>query len=276
MRHARLFVFAAAALFSAAAFPWGQEGHRITGYVAQEMLTAKTKQRLNQIIANANLANIALYMDQNKAKLKKRIPGSEKWHYDNEPVCAAADYAEYCKNGDCATTKIPEYTRVLMDPDADQADKSDAVRFIVHMIGDLHQPLHVADDDDAGGNGKTVILPGSDDTPKLHQVWDIQFVRAAMDGLDEKSFAHKLVTTYQSKKSEWQKGKATDWAQESFQLATDDSYGKLTGFACGADPSEDAYALSDDYVKTATDVVTVQMAKAGARIAYTLNRALGK
>lgn len=276
MHATRVIGFFFVILVSPLAFSWGQEGHRITGYVAEDMLTAKARLQLKQIIPGADLGEIALYMDQQKVALKSKLPGSDKWHYDNQPACESEAYADYCKNGDCASTKISQYYRVLIDDHSTQDEKAQAIRFLVHMIGDLHQPLHMADDHDAGGNGKWVTLPGRNADRKLHQVWDSDFVKLAYRGSDEKTFANSLVAEFQSQKAGWQKGQIRVWTAESYKLSTDVAYGKLPGFTCSTDRPDESIQLDDSYVAEGVGIVKVQLAKAGARIAYVLNRALGR
>ena len=282
----------AVALGSAAAFTpgrvaaWGAEGHRITGLVATDLLTAKARIRLNQLMPNADLAEIALYMDINRQELATLIPGSDKWHYDNEPVCKTKTYAQYCPNGDCASNKIPVYAKRLSDPAASAEEKVQAIRFLVHMIGDIHQPLHAADDDDLGANLKFVLMPDAvfntptDSLPprRLHAVWDSDLVKLSTRGSSETDYAKLLLTRYGgSDVGAWQASTVRDWMKESFTLSRNITYGKLPGFTCGAEwPSSQISPRrqTQAYVDAAVVPIPAQLAKAGARIAAVLNAGL--
>ena len=270
----------------AAAWAWGAEGHRIPGLVASDLLTPKARIRLNQLIPNADLADIALYMDINRPDLAAAIPGSDKWHYDNEPVCKIRSYAEYCPNGDCASNKIPVYFKVLSDPASSAEAKVQAIRFLVHMIGDIHQPLHAADDDDLGANLKFVLMPDAIFNPpaeampprRLHAVWDSDLVKLTTRGTREADYAKQLLARYRdSNIAGWQSGTVRDWMKESWTLSSTITYGKLPGFACGQEWPASQTApqrLTQAYVDASLEPIPAQLAKAGARIAWVLNTAL--
>ncbi|HEX9389892.1 MAG TPA: S1/P1 nuclease [Usitatibacteraceae bacterium] len=283
-RCAAIAMLGAVALVSAAPaslWAWGAEGHRITGLVAAELLTPKARLRLNQLIPGADLADIALYMDINRQDLATAIPGSDKWHYDNEPVCKTKTYAEYCPNGDCASSKIPVYFKVLTDPASSAEARVQAIRFLVHMIGDIHQPLHAADDNDQGANLKFVSMPDAPaDLPprRLHAVWDSDLVKLTTRGSSEADYARQLLARFgDSNIAAWQSGTVRDWMKESWTLSSTVTYGKLPGFVCGQEWLSSPAApqrLTQAYVDAALEPIPAQLAKAGARIAWVLNTAL--
>ena len=283
-------IVAAVAIFAstpATVFAWGAEGHRITGLVAAELLTAKARIRLNQLMPGADLTDIALFMDINRRELAEQIPGSDKWHYDNQPVCLSKSYAEYCLHGNCASAQIPVYFKVLSNPAATSEARIQALRFLVHMVGDIHQPLHAADDDDLGGNLKFVLIPDNDLPRRLHGVWDSDVVKLALRGQRETDYAKALLARYQAKEipqwQQWQQGQlgnladVSSWMKESYQLSKTVTYEKLPNFVCGK-PWQSSltvpFPLPQTYLDVATETVGVQLAKAGARIAWLLNQAL--
>lgn len=270
-----------------AAFAWGAEGHRVTGLVAADLLTPKARLRMNQLMPGADLADIALYMDINRRELTEQIPGSDKWHYDNQPVCKIKPYAEYCAGGNCASAQIPVYFKVLGNTAATQEARVQALRFLVHMVGDIHQPLHAADDDDLGGNLKFVLVPGNDMQRRLHSVWDSDLVKLAIRGQSEADYARSLLTRYREKEiPQWQQvngvavGTAiavSAWMDESYELSKNITYAKLPQFACGKDWPSSLTApvmLPQTYMDAAGEVIGPQLAKAGARIASLINLAL--
>ena len=281
-----LCAIAAVSAAPAVVWAWGAEGHRITGLVATDLLTPKARIRLNQLIPNADLADIALYMDINRQDLAAAIPGSDKWHYDNEPVCKTKSYAQYCPNGDCASSKIPVFFKILSDPASTPEAKVQAIRFLVHMIGDIHQPLHAADDEDLGANLKFVLMPDAIFNPptdvvpprRLHAVWDSDLVKLTTRGSSEADYAKQLLARYRDGNiAAWQAGTVRDWMKESWTLSRTVTYGKLPGFVCGREwPSSQAapQRLTQAYVDAALEPIPAQLAKAGARIAWVLNTAL--
>jgi hypothetical protein len=93
------------------------------------------------------------------------------WHYIEIPLAdSKIDLARECPNGDCVVVKTEQFLAVLKDPSADSANKAEALRFVIHSIGDMHQPLHDEDDGDKGGNARRVVFDGHPDN--LHWVWD--------------------------------------------------------------------------------------------------------
>ena len=258
-----------------AALAWGSEGHRVTGLVAAELLTPRTRIRLNDLIPGADLGDIANYPDLNRNTLSQLIPNSDKWHYDNQPVCQTLTFEEYCPRGECASARIPVLVKLLADFTNPPEIRAVAARFLVHIVGDIHQPLHAADDGDAGANFKNVLMPGAINARRLHAVWDTDLVRLALRGSSERDFAQQMLTRYRNKEMrDWQKTDIRDWMNESYELSKSVTYAKLPGFVCREPWTATPVELPQAYVNAAVEVIPTQLAKAGARIAAVLNRAL--
>ena len=260
----------------ASVWAWGNEGHRVTGLIASDLLTAKARIRLNRLVPGINLGDFANQMDVYRAALSLEIPGSEKWHYDNQPVCGAKSYADYCPNDQCASAKIPLYFKVLADPAAPSEARAQAAMFLVHLVGDIHQPLHAADDADLGGNQKNVLMPQADMPRNLHRIWDSDIPRLAMRGISEADYAKQLISRYKDKEiAAWQQGEVRDWMNESHAISQKVTYGNLPEYSCGVPwPMEKVVSLPQTYVDAAQALIPAQLTKAGARIAWLLNRAL--
>ncbi|MBL8514811.1 MAG: S1/P1 nuclease [Betaproteobacteria bacterium] len=261
------------------ALAWGPDGHRVTGLVAQELLTPKTRIKLNQLMQSmqiGELADFANQMDVFRMALSLEVPNSEKWHYDNRPLCGVKTYAQYCADGHCASAKIPEMFKRLSDDALPAPERAGAAMFLVHMVGDIHQPLHASDDDDLGGNRKNTLPPGTDMPRNLHRVWDSDVVRAALRGIRDADYAALLIARYRGKEiPQWQSGEVSDWMNESYAQARDLVYGKLPEFTCGTPwPMEKVVALPPAYMHAAAGEVPALLTKAGARIAWLLNQAL--
>lgn len=253
---------------------WGPEGHRIVGLVAEELLDARTRAALHALAGDASLADVGLWMDEERERLRRARPGSERWHYDNRPVCAAsAAVAEYCRDGDCASAAYARYRARLADPAAPREARLEALRVVVHVLADVHQPLHVADDHDRGGNDVEVRVGRRSHPKSLHAAWDNDFVKRAVDGQPERDFAMRLVAAHRAARARLEAGSIGDWMQESYELARRDAYGRLPGFACGA--TEDrVLSLPADYSDRAADIVAERLARAGIRLAAVLRATL--
>ena len=253
---------------------WGPKGHRLVALVARELLTADARSEIVVIMGSDDLPTFANYLDVHKDRLDQQIPGSRDWHYDDVPVCGTAPHSEYCPEGKCASTQIPRYRRILSDAHETKARKQFAVYVISHLVGDIHQPLHAADNDDRGGNEVKVKLP-SGKNAKLHGAWDTDLVEQLYGGKNERTVAKTLVERFAAKKTDWQKGTVSAWIAESHELAETMTYGKLPGFACGVNNEQTRIQLPQAYGDAATTMIEEQIAKAGYRLAWILNRALG-
>jgi hypothetical protein len=163
--------------------------------------------------------------------------------------------------------QIEEFAAELASPATDPEERIVALKFLLHLVGDLHQPLHASDENDRGGNDKRVSAPGLT-AGNLHHLWDTEFVDQL--GADARSVAADLIGHISKAQQHWSQGSPADWARETFQIARDDAYGRLP------QPNmHRVYVLSDDYVSMAVQVVAVQLSKAGVRLAFVLNKALG-
>lgn len=257
--------------FHTNSFAWGRDGHRITGLLAEKSLTNTTKAKLKAMLGSMSLAEASTWMDEQRPKLLQMNQNTPLWHYNDAPVCGNAPLSTYCKDGNCASEKTKEFINVLSDSDRTPEERIDAVKFIVHMVGDIHQPLHSADNHDRGGNQLFVQL----DTKrvKLHHAWDTELVALAQNGRSEQQFTEDLFTTYVSDVRDAQAGDIDTWIAESNVLALNHTYGELNGFACRSKMSS-TIELDSKYKTSATNIIKLQLVRAGARIAYLLNAAL--
>jgi S1/P1 Nuclease len=265
-----------AVLESTTALGWGAEGHRVTGWVAESQLAPRTQSALHELVGDTQLAELALEADARRAELADQYPGSQRWHYDDRLICHPdVALADYCPGDNCASRAIARMDAVLRSSTSTRAAKRDAVMFLVHIIGDIHQPLHASDNNDRGGNQSRVRLPGENKDRSLHSVWDIDFVRRAAHGYSPPTYARELVSRYQSRLKQWRQGSASDWLAESYAISQRLAYGALPGMTCDtALPA--SITLPDHYLSEVDLVVPEQLAKAGIRIAAELNSALGQ
>jgi hypothetical protein len=163
--------------------------------------------------------------------------------------------------------KINQFAAELGDPATSACEQLLALKFLLHFVGDLHQPLHAADEHDAGGNKKLVggegVHPGN-----LHHYWDVEFVEGL--GADPGQVAAALIGQISgSQLNEWSGGTPADWAMEAFALARRDAYGLLP-----RPDDQGRYALPLAYTEQAVKDVALQLSRAGVRLAFVLNQAL--
>ena len=270
----RALVLSLMALAAFKAHGWGAAGHRIVGEVAEQLLDAHARAALSALAPGTGLGELGLRLDEDRRELAQQQPGSGRWHYDNRPVCRdSAPLVEYCADGQCASAAYARSLAVLRDHKAPPAARAFALEVVVHVLADVHQPLHVADNGDRGGNGSQVSL-GRGRRPKtLHSAWDVDFVRRAEGAAPERAFAVELVAAYGASQAAIDAGDFAAWSAESHRLARDYAYGRLPQFACGAGATGVVH-LSERYADDAARVVRGQLARAGYRLAAVLNASL--
>jgi hypothetical protein len=273
------------------ALAWGDEGHEVVALVAQSFLEPDVRKRVNALLAADtdnltahDIASAATWADkfrdanENGSREKTR-----QWHFVDIEI-TAPNLDEACFNhppiptgttasdgpvADCVVDKIQEFAAELANPATDIEEQVAALKFVLHFVGDVHQPLHSSDDHDRGGNDKRVSASGLS-AGNLHHFWDTEFVDQL--GPDAKTIASDLIGHItKDQQQHWQTGGPADWAQETFRIAKDDAYGQLP------EPNtHGSFRLTDDYVTTATNDAAIQLSKAGVRLAMILNQALRK
>jgi hypothetical protein len=258
----------------APAWGWGAQGHRIVGDIAEQFLDARTRAEISRLAGDVSLAQLGLWLDEQRGRLSAAEPGSERWHYDNRPVCRPqATVDSYCADGNCASHAYREYLAVLRDRSAPVESRLFALRVVVHVLADVHQPLHAADNGDRGANQVLVRVGRRSRAKPLHAAWDVDFVKRAMRGAPEGAFAARLAAEHRGARSQIESGDLADWMQESYLLARDYAYGRLPGFVCGEAPRS-VLQLPVEYSDGAADIVSEQLARAGIRLAAVLRATL--
>jgi hypothetical protein len=201
-----------------------------------------------------------------------------RWHYDNEPVCGRVELDVICRDGECASVQLQRLIGVLADPQATLRARNEALKWVVHLVGDLHQPLHAADNADRGGNQVAVVVTGvrTRGHETLHRAWDNDFVRLALESSSRQqppADLSALVHEAQGLLREAGVGDPDQWRSESNHLARNVAY-RYRGFACGVLPRSDI-VLDQAYVTQAKALTRERLLLAGARLAGVLNRSLG-
>jgi hypothetical protein len=253
--------FALILLVASNVLGWGREGHEIVVAIAERHLTETARERVRQILGpDTSLAAVSTWADEIRPSQPKTAP----WHYVDIPLNSSAiDLARDCPNGDCVIAAINHFKELLQDKTSTPEAKNEALKFVVHFIADLHQPLHCADDHDRGGNDVHVTFFG--ENANLHSVWDTLLIER-IDS-DPRHYADRLdADLTESAIRAFEQGTVEDWALESHALAQKVVYGALS--------HRDANHLGTDYVEVAAPAADLQLQKAGIRLAFVLNEAL--
>ncbi len=269
----RLIVAAAvaAALLPSSALAWGKTGHRVVAAIADAQLSGFARAQVEQILGpGESLDEAANWPDEMRADpspfwQKTASP----WHY----VTLNGIVYDHAPPGGDAIGALNHFRAVLRDPKASRTDKQLALRFIVHLVGDLHQPLHAGKCCDKGGNDVKVSWFGK--TTNLHAVWDSALVDDEQLSFTE--LAAKLIRhTSNQDVIDWWDINPRDWASESAQIR-DTVYPTATDMPKpvkgkkadkGAPPLP---VLSYSYVYRFTPVMERRLEQAGVRLAAYLN-----
>ncbi len=195
------------------------------------------------------------------------------WHYQDEPVCGRFDIKADCPGGACVSAQIVRMRRILADRRQSDAQRLVALAFLTHFVGDIHQPLHVGDHDDRGGNEVTLRNPpaslvGDGTRPvSLHWLWD-----SLPDWVQDTG----LVRVYTpAERARIATGEVTDWARESYDLGRKFAYTR----AFHHDPCVGSTSKIADFsaadMRASLPVVRQRLMQAGLRLARVLDQALG-
>jgi S1/P1 Nuclease len=249
--------------WSLPALAWGPEGHALVARLAEAQLTAAAQARVAEILGpDTTLASISSWPDQ----VRRSRPETAPWHYIDVPIDRPhVDMARDCPKGDCVIAKIEDFEKALADPATNPEQRREALMFIVHFVGDMHQPLHCSDNKDKGGNNVTTEFFGR--PMNLHSVWDGGLLRRM--GGEDKLFAEFSRDMTPRREKKWAKGTVQDWAEESHKAARKTVYGRLPPVAAGAPEP-----ISDAYEHAADPLIRKQIEKAGIRLAHVLNTLL--
>ena len=263
---------------------WWDKGHQIIAKVATDRLTPHAKAAVKTILKNDptghTLVAVAGWADTVR---KTPMPETYNWHFVDIPVYGQPptyDATRDCKpdpaKGDCVVAALAREVPILSDPNASETQRAQALKFVTHLVGDLHQPLHCAErNGDRGGNDVIVTFFGAthEAPPFTHSLWNLH---AVWDGgmIDH---THRTRTAYVAHLQNWiatqnisaiESGTVTDWANETHDQAVNHAYKT-------ADASADFPAtggqIGQGYHDANIPVVDEQLAKAAVRLAKILN-----
>jgi len=256
---------------------WGADGHQITGVIAWRHLDPATRAVLDDLLADdepygrdaidpdetpeRRFGRLTIWADQ--IKRDPRYRWASPLHYVNLPSGADEyDAARDCPEGTCVTEAIRRYTAVLGDESKPRTERVEALKFLIHFVGDVHQPLHAGYGHDRGGNDVRVDYFGS--VANLHRVWDTSIIRRAHSGwVDYADVLDAGVSEVDA--TLWSTDlDPTTWTMESFNLVESMVY----------DFDRSTGRLEDAYHDRALPVIERRLRQAGIRMAALLDETL--
>ena len=192
-------------------FGWGATGHRATGLVAERYLTNKAKKRIQQILGGESLAMVSTWMDEIRSDSTYNY--TTDWHWTTIPDGGKYEDVENNLDGK-VVMMIEKMTKDLKAGKLSARQEQEYLKMLIHMVGDIHQPLHVGKPGDRGGNEVKVKWAGGDSN--LHRVWDSEMIDDTKLSYTELAQAVGKPNTVTIKK--WQQTSVRDWAKESMAL----------------------------------------------------------
>jgi hypothetical protein len=194
-------------------FRWWDLGHREVARLAELRLTPRAREAVRDILGGQSMSDASVWADN----IKNYRHDADPLHYVNIPLRDTVYVpARHCPRGRCIIAAIEHDRRVLADPAASRGDRAEALRFLIHFLGDLHQPLHVGDNHDRGGNDRPVTLLGH--PTNLHKVWDGELIDSS--GVSEESYFAYLRRRMDSLDVRvLERGTVVDWAMEGHRIS---------------------------------------------------------
>lgn len=317
MKPIRLLFIASSLLVAGATAPaahaWGCKGHYITALIAEKHINPNAWAIITQILDAAPIdpglsryckekAEDAFTDSATWADDERSVnPSTAGWHFIDIPRGATlGDISQYCPaTTGCVTQAIADQLALLRDPNTPAVKRADALRYIIHFVGDIHQPLHTTSNNDRGGNCVPVEFFGKAPAetnkqkesfqPNLHAIWDTDILAQFAGDRTAQQIADELDSKFKDQIPGWQTGSRDPkaWAWEGHEAAEHAVYGFLPNKIAIEAPREiDSCAeddhiamrmlrlkekLADDYENAATPAVQEQLTKAGIRLAAILN-----
>ena len=293
---------------------WGCKGHQTVAYIAAKHLTPEARQFVQKLLqenpidptlrrycgsTSDLMADVSSWPDDVRNDRK-----NGPWHYIDIPRGARKGPLDaYCGQDGCITRAIAEQLAILKDKSADGLKRAEALRYLIHFVGDLHQPLHAITNGDNGGNCIAVrylryeplLNEGHPEresySPNLHSIWDTEIVERDMEISNPRRYADALDESFRAQIPAWEAAgiHVDEWAWESFTQAEEHVYGPLRvpveakPDAKPATCSENDHvgrrmferhlAAGDSYQAQAGKVVEARLVQAGVRLAMILNEA---
>jgi len=236
---------------------WGKTGHRVVGAIAEKHLDENAKKRIQELLDHQSLALVSTFADE--IKFDARYDKFKTWHYLNMKLDETYETSAKNPEGDIVTG-IEYCKNVISDASSSNEDKIFYLKLLIHLIGDLHQPMHLGLKEDRGGNDFKVKWNYRDSN--MHKVWDSQMIESYGMSYSELVDNSKFLTL--NEVYEIQKGEVLDWIAETHKLTV-----KVYNDAKAGDNLRSAYSFK--YL----NIARFQMQKGGLRLAKILNELFG-
>lgn len=273
----------ALALVPSPAAAWWDFGHETVARIAEHEVRPETRAALRRLLARSalletpscpatTLAELATWADCVKS-LGDRFSFAYSWHYQNVDICRPFDLDPPCRDGHCVSKQIERNARILADRSVPARERLMALAFLVHLVGDLHQPLHAGDHADLGGNETPVSYGIIAGRTNLHLAWDGYLAERSIT-TPPGGPAGLLADLGPADRDAMRAGTVEDWSRENWEVARDFAYGSLHEDSCGAAAPAERPVITEAMTRELIPVVRRQLVRGGLRLARMLDEAL--
>jgi len=240
--------------------PWGAATHRIIARVAESRLSKPALAEINRLLNGQTIVDVATWADQ----VRGGRPATGPWHYVDIPITDTTyDSLRWCPDGNCVIGALDRQIALLSDKSRPDSVRAEALKWVVHFTGDIHQPLHAGDRGDRGGNDVKLTFLGRQSN--LHSVWDTG-LPAALNRTDDEFVADiEQQIARRTDLARLAMGSPRDWAMQSHDVARDVVYRFLP----------QSLELDQSYVDACRAAVMEQLVRASVRLTAVLDRTLG-
>jgi hypothetical protein len=251
----KLLIFTLFIFLTYETFAWGATGHRVTGWIAEQYLNKKAKKELARLLNGQSLAMVSTWMDEIRSDSTYNY--TSDWHWVTVPDGMTYDQTEKNPKGDVIEA-LERLISELKSGKVNGAKEQEYIKMIIHLIGDIHQPLHVGGGNDRGGNDVKVMWFRVDSN--LHRVWDSDMIDDTR--LSYTELAASLDKPTSSQLAFWRNSSVRDWANESIALRPEVYSYRST-------------RLGYEYSYRKFHLVRERLLQAGIRLAEVLNQIYG-
>ena len=269
--------------FAAPAQAYWEYGHESVARVAWLQMRADSRVKVAALLRQgrlletpdcpvATLEQASVWADCVKP-LGDRFTYAYSWHYQNVDVCKPFDLKSACKDGNCVSAQIERNARLLADRSVPARERLMALAFLIHFVGDLHQPMHAGDHADLGGNKVAATYGIIAGRTNLHSIWDGWLAERAIS-TPPAGAAALLAQISQGERERIASGSVEDWSNEMWGKARDLAYRTLVGDPCGAGPVERP-VMDEAKVRALIPEVRRDVVEGGIRLAKLIDDALG-
>ncbi|PWS29282.1 hypothetical protein DHW03_05545 [Pedobacter yonginense] len=236
---------------------WGFKGHKTVASIADRHLSGEAKAAVKELLGNESIQDASTWADEIRNQPEYKNTGN--WHFINLPLGLnkgqLKDSVEHLQ----VENLFQAYNlnlSLLQNPNESKAKKIEALKFIIHLVGDVHQPMHISRAEDKGGNTIQVQFMGKG--TNLHSLWDSKLIDYQNLSIEQMA-ENDSVSRRQIRK--WQRAKPMDWIFESYQISSQ---------IYASTPS--GSILTEDYYKANIGIANQRMEMAGIRLAGVLNK----